>query len=385
MRAIGTIWHSKTIRGYLYQIIIVAVVICGFVFMFSNAKFAMEKRGISTGFGFLNEESGFAIGESLIPFSPHDTYLRAFAAAILNTLKVAALGVFLASLLGITIGMGRLSSNWFVRKLSSAYVELFRNTPQLVQIIFWYTLITQLPNARQAFNPIKGLFLCNRGLYMAWPSFHPVYVWSLVGFFLACVSAYLLTRWRERYRKRTGRYIPLLLPCLGMILGGPAFVWLIGGAPIAFELPHLKGFNFAGGVGLTPEFLGLLGGLTLYFAAFLAEIVRSGIQSVPKGQIEAAKAINLKKGFIFRLILFPQALRVMVPPAAAQFVSLMKTSSLGVAIGYPELFNVNNTITTLSGNTMECVAIMMAVYLALSFGISAVMNIFNNFIQIKER
>jgi len=381
----GALWHSKGFRGILYQILLVLMVVGLFIYLFSNAQNAMERRGISTGFGFLSEESGFAIGESLIPTSPDDTYLRAFAVAILNTLKVSALSIVFATIIGILVGLGRLSSNWVINKIASFYVEIFRNTPQLVQIIFWYTLVTRLPSPRQAFNPIKGIYLCNRGFLMGWPVGDPIHVWMIIGFVVGCLCAYGLRRWAKWRVRRTGQYVSVFWYGLAMIIGIPAVIWLMGGAPTDMDLPQLKGFNFVGGISLSPEFLGLLIGLSLYIASFIAEIVRSGIQSVDHGQIEAARALALRKGFIFRLVTFPQALRVMVPPAAAQYVSLVKNSSLGVAIGYPELFNVNNTITTLSGNTMECIGIMMAVYLTISFTIALIMNWYNKLVQIKER
>ena len=381
----GALWHSTGFRGIVYQVLLVVLVIAAFYYMFSNAQTAMEKRGISTGFDFLSEESGFAIGESVIASSPEDTYLRAFVVAILNTLKVAAISVVVATVIGILVGLGRLSSNWVINKIASTYVELFRNTPQLVQIIFWYTIVTRLPAPRQAFHPIEGIFLCNRGFLFAWPQADPVYIWMLGGLVAGGLGAYALGKWSNRHWKKTGRYIATFWYGLGLVIGIPLAIWLLGGAPLSMDLPVMRGFNYVGGASLSPEFLALMIGLSLYIASFIAEIVRSGIQSVERGQIEAARAIGLRPSFIFRIVTLPQALRVMVPPAAAQYVSLCKTSSLGVAIGYPELFNVNNTITTLSGNTMECIGIMMAVYLAISFTIASVMNWYNRLVQIKER
>jgi general L-amino acid transport system permease protein len=381
----GALWHSAGFRGIVYQALMVVLVIAAFYYMFSNAQTAMEKRGISTGFDFLSQESGFAIGESVIPSSPEDTYLRAFVVAILNTLKVAGFSLVVATVVGILTGLGRLSSSWVINKIASAYVELFRNTPQLLQIIFWYTIIIRLPSPQQAFNPIKGIFLCNRGLIFAWPQSDPVHIWMLGGLVAGGLGAYVLGRWSNRHWKKTGQFVSVFWYGLSLIVGLPLAIWLLAGAPLDMDLPSLRGFNYVGGLSLSPEFLGLATGLSLYIASFIAEIVRSGIQSVDRGQIEAARAIGLQPSFIFRMVSLPQALRVMVPPAAAQYVSLCKTSSLGIAIGYPELFNVNNTITTLSGNTMECIGIMMAVYLAISFTIALVMNWYNRLVQIKER
>ena len=379
------LWHSLGFRSLLYQAVVIVVVVGAAVYMIGNAQEAMQKRGISTGFGFLGDEAGFAIGESPISQKPSDTYLRAYAAAILNTLKVSAVSVVGATLLGGLIGVARLSSNWLVAKFASAYIELFRNTPQLVQIIFWYTLVTLLPHPRQAFNLFDWAYLSNRGLNMAWPAADPAYGWTGVAFVAACAAAYGIARWADRLRRRTGRAIMAVWWNAGLIAGLPLAAWLIGGAPTAFDVPKLRGFNFVGGVVLSPEFIALLLGLSLYIAAFIAEIVRSGVQSVSRGQIEAARAVGLGRVDLYLKVILPQALRVIVPPATAQYVSLTKNSSLGVAIGYPELFNVNNTIITLSGNTIECIGIMMAVYLTIAFAIAAVMNVYNKAVQIKER
>lgn len=380
---LGALWHSAGFRGLLYQALVVVFVIGAAIYMIGNAQEAMHKRGIATGFGFLGQETGFPIGESLIPFSAADTYLRAYVVAVLNTLKVSALSIVAATVIGTVLGIARLSSNWLVSRLASIYVEAFRNTPQLVQIIFWYTLVTRLPGPRQAWNPVDGVFLSNRGLVFPWPV-SEIFGWAALALVIGCLGAFALTRWADRRRRLTGRTLPALWLSLGVIVGLPLVTWLLGGSPTAMSTPALGGFNFVGGLTLSPEFLALLLGLSLYIAAFIAEIVRSGIQSVPRGQIEAARAIGLKRGEIYRKVVLPQALRVIIPPAAAQYVSLTKNSSLGVAIGYPELFNVNNTIVTLSGNTIEAIAIMMAVYLSIAFTIALVMNWYNKLVQIKE-
>lgn len=380
----GALWHSTGVRGLLYQGLLIALVVATAAYMIGNAQEAMQRRGISTGFGFLGQEAGFPIGEGLINFSPSDTYLRAYVAAVLNTLKVSVLSIIAATVIGTLLGIARLSSNWLIARLATVYVEVFRNTPQLVQIIFWYTLVTRFPAAREAWNPVEGVFLSNRGLVFPWPAAE-AFAWMLLAFVAGVVGAYALARWADQRRRRTGRVIPVFRWASALIIGPPALTWLAAGAPTALEMPSLQGFNFEGGRTLSPEFLALLLGLSLYIAAFIAEIVRSGIQSVGRGQIEAARAIGLRRGEIYRKVVLPQALRVIVPPAAAQYVSLTKNSSLGVAIGYPELFNVNNTIITLSGNTVEAIAIMMAVYLSIAFSIALLMNWYNRLVQIKER
>lgn len=379
------LWHSVRFRNLFYQALVIVAVIALASYMIGNAQEAMAKRGISTGFGFLTQEAGFAIGESLIAYDSSDTYLRAYGVAILNTLKVSAFSIVAATLIGTMIGIARLSNNWIVARLSSFYIELFRNTPQLVQIVFWYTLITRLPHPKQAISLSDAVFFSNRGMIMPWPVAETVFVWTAIALVASCAVAWGIVGWADRHRRTTGHAVQVLWWNLGLVLLVPAAVWIGGGAPTQLDYPVLRGFNFVGGVALSPEFLALALGLSLYIAAFIAEIVRSGIQAVDRGQVEAARAIGLRRAELYTKVILPQALRVIIPPAAAQYISLTKNSSLGVAIGYPELFNVNNTITTLSGNTVECIGIMMAVYLSIAFSIALIMNVYNKAVQIKER
>lgn len=380
------LWHNVGFRNLAYQVLVVGSVLGLAIFMVTNAQHAMEKRGISTGFGFLFEEAGFDIGEGLIAFQSTDTFLRAYGVAVLNTLKVSALSIVFATIIGVVLGIARLSTNVLISKLSSAYVELFRNTPQLVQIIFWYTLIVHLPPPKQALNLFDAAFLTNRGLVVAWPVPDPGYFWSLMALVAACAAATGIVRWADGRRRATGKRVAgVFWWNLGLIIGAPLLVWAAFSAPTGLSVPRLQGFNFVGGIAMSPEFIALLLGLSLYIAAFIAEIVRSGIQSVSKGQVEASRAISLRQSDTYRKVILPQSLRVMVPPAGAQYVSLVKNSSLGVAIGYPELFNVNNTIITLSGHTVEAIGMMMAIYLSIAFTIAAVMNLYNRAVQIKER
>ena len=383
--SIDALWHDVGFRSLLYQIAVILTVVGAAVYLIGNAQVAMDKRGISTGFDFLTEEAGFAIGESLIRFDSSDTYLRAYVVAVLNTLKVSALSILAASVLGALIGIARLSSNWIVSRFASAYIELFRNTPQLVQIIFWYTLVTRLPHPREAWNLFDLVYVSNRGVVSAWPLAQGTFALVLLSFAVACIAAYGAVRQADRRRRRTGRATRVLWWNVALVIAAPLLVWLAAGAPSDIEVPEFKGFNFKGGVAVSPEFLALLLGLSLYIAAFIAEIVRAGVQAVSRGQIEAARSIGLGRADLYTKVILPQALRVMVPPAAAQYVSLTKNSSLGVAIGYPELFNVNNTIITVSGNTIECIGIMMAVYLSIAFTIAAIMNLYNKAVQIEER
>jgi len=379
------LWHNVGFRGLVYQALILLAVFGVVAWMIGNAQHALAKRGISTGFGFLSREAGFPISQTLIPYATSDSFLRAFAVAVLNTLSVSMASVIGATLLGGLIGIGRLSSNWIVARLASSYVEIFRNTPQLVQISFWYLLVTRLPPPRQAWS-LDGLgFLSNRGLILAVPACDPTWPLVAAAVLVGAVAAWLFARLAAARRRKTGHRLPLLPITIALIAGLPVLTWVLGGAPTELDRPVLRGFNFRGGVTLPPEFIALFLGLSLYIAAFIAEIVRSGIQSVGRGQIEAARSIGLGAGDLHRWVILPQALRVIIPPAASQYVSLFKNSSLGVAIGYPELFNISNTVTTLSGHAIECVLIMAGVYLLISLVIALVMNLYNRAVQIRER
>lgn len=381
----GGLWHNTAFRSMLWQVLLVAAVLGVMGAMAMHAQEALAKRGVATGFSFLLREAGFPIGEGLLPYRPTDSYLRAFAAAITNTLTVSLASIVAATLLGVLLGFGRLSSNWLIAGFSTLYVELFRNTPQLVQLSFWYLLMTQAPGPREAWSFQNLIFFCNRGLIFPSPLAHPAYLWMAAGLGLGCAAAYGLHRWAAAYRDRTGNGVRIAVPCIAAIAVPPLVVWMAAGRPWGWSVPSMAGFNFEGGSAISPEFLVLFFGLSLYIAAFIAEIVRSGIQSVGRGQIEAAKSIGLKPGRIHRRIVLPQALRVMIPPAASQYVSITKNSSLGVAIGYPELFNVTNSAITLSGQTIECMTLMAACYLMMAVSISALMNRVNGLVQIRER
>ncbi len=378
------LWHNTSFRGLLYQAIVVIAVIGSAIYMGGNAQHALAKRGIQTGFDFLFVETGFPIGETLIRYSSQDTYLRAFWVAVLNTLSVSAASVVGATIIGVVVGIARLSKNVLVARLASIYVELLRNTPQLLQMAFWYLLITRLPIPRQAFNLFDTVFTSNRGFYVPWPVGHPLHVWIAAAFGAGCAAAFMFARSAEKRRRRTGIALPLFPWCVALVVVPASAVWWFGGAPAVLSVPKLQGFNFVGGRSMSPEFVALFLGLSLYIGAFLAEIVRAGIQSAGRGQIEAALSIGLSKVDLFRRIILPQALRIMVPPAGAQYVSLVKNSSLGVAVGYPELFNITNTSITMSGHTLECIGLMAIIYLTIAFTIAIAMNLYNRVIQIKE-
>jgi general L-amino acid transport system permease protein len=384
---LADIWFSQSFRYWAYQILIVGGVIGCAAWLIGNAQDALARLGVATGLDFLFQRAGFDIGETPIAYTSSDTFLRAYAVAILNTLKVSAVGIVLATLIGTIVGLARVSSNVLIRGLASAYIELFRNTPQLLQLIFWYALITRLPAPRQAFSLGEVAFISNRGLSLPWPEDAAAFAWVSLAFLIACLLAIALNVWANGRRRRTGRGEGpgLRYAGIAVIFVAPLALWLLLGAPVALAIPQLQGFNYRGGMAISPEFLAMLLALSLYIAAFIAEIVRSGIRSISQGQLEAARAIGLNPRQCYARIVLPQALRVMIPPATAQYVSLIKNSSLGVAIGYPELFNINNSIITLSGRTVEAIGIMMTVYLAISLSVALLMNLYNRHVQITER
>lgn len=379
-------WNDPATRSIVYQVVALAVVGWVVWFLISNTLYNLASRNIATGFGFLGREAGFAIGETAVDYSPADTYGRAVWVGILNTLRVAAVGIVLATILGTFIGIARMSKNWVINKLSSAYVEVLRNIPLLLQLFFWYALITEnSPGPRQAVNPLPGVFISNRGIKL--PAFtddagFDYLVWGLLlGVALALIVAHVAKGRQEK----TGQRMPVGRIAAGLILGLPLAGWLVGGAPMTLEFPELKGFNFVGGMSLSPEFSALLIGLVMYTSAFVAEIVRSGIQSVPKGQWEAASALGLRSGMVLRLVVLPQALRVIVPPMTSTYLNLVKNSSLAVAIGYPDIVSVVNTTLNQTGQAIEGIMIIMGAYLTVSLSISIFMNWYNRHIALVER
>lgn len=378
-------WHSLAARRLVYQIIAVAAVVGLLAYFLGNAADALQRRGIASGFAYLWTESGFGIGEGMLSFQPSDHYLRAFLVGLTNTFKVSVVAVVAATVIGLVVGLMRMSPNLGVAKLGAAYVELFRNTPQLLQIILWYWLITRLPGPRQALNLTPGVWLSNRGLAFAWPAAHPGWTMAGIGLAAAVALSVLLVLWARRRQARTGIRPKLGSAIAFLLLGLPVLLWAGGGMPAAIEVPELRGFNFRGGGSFSPEFTALFLGLSLYIGAFIAEIVRSGLQSVGRGQVDAAQSLGLTRGQIYRLVLLPQALRVMIPPAAAQYVSLVKNSSLAIAIGYPDIVNVSNTTMGQTGHVVEAIVLMSAVYLTISLGIAGLMNWYNRAVLLKER
>ena len=380
-------WRDPKTRAIIYQILVLGGVVLLGVYLISNTMENLAERSIRTGFGFLEQEAGFGIGESpFVAYSAASNYGQAFAVGLLNTIRVAFIGIILATIFGAIIGVARLSKNWLIATLASIYVEVMRNIPLLLQLFFWYGLITGiLPTVRNALNVMPGVYLSKSGVRYTVPVEHWIHPWmglAVVAAIVACVCYY---RWAKRHQARTGQEPYLFLPNLGMLVGFPAVVWLIGGAPADLSVPVMGTFNFEGGMSLTPEFMALLLGLTFYTAGFIAEIVRSGIIAVPWGQTEAASAIGLRRSHVLRLVLLPQALRIIVPPTTSQYLNLTKNSSLAVAIGYPDLVSVGNTTLNQTGQAIECIAIMMGCYLTISLSISLFMNWYNKRIALVEQ
>jgi general L-amino acid transport system permease protein len=379
-------WNDPRIRGIAYQILFVAVVAALVVFLVHNTLVNLRRQNIASGFGFLDREAAFGIGESLIDYSPADTYARAFLVGLVNTLYVSALGIVLATVLGTVMGIARLSSNWLIRKLAQVYVETFRNIPLLLQLFFWWAMLRiSAPAPRQAWELLPGVLVSNRGFVFPVPTADPVHRWILLALALGIAGAIGLSRWSKRRQAITGAQFPTGWVGAALILGLPLLVFLAGGMPLQLDWPELKGFNFVGGSAVSPEFAALLIGLTVYTGSFIAEIVRAGILAVNWGQSEAASALGLSPGQRMRLIVLPQALRVIVPPMTSEYLSLTKNSSLAVAIGYPDLVSIANTTMNQTGQAVEGIAMIMAVYLAISLLISLFMNVYNRSVALVER
>jgi general L-amino acid transport system permease protein len=378
--------YDRGVRAILYQVVTLAIVIGVGAYLVNNTLVNLEQRKIATGYGFLNQEARFEIGESLVAYSAASSYGRALYVGFLNTLKVSILGIAIATILGIMVGILGLSRNWLVARLAGVYVSFLRNVPILLHIILWYTAITfLLPALREAISPITGVYLSQRGLYFPVPVAAPGWtaaIWTLP---VAAALAYGVQRWAKARQDRTGQIFPSFRVGLGIVIGLPFLAWLASGAPTELSVPELKGFNFAGGESISPEFMAVLGGLSIYTSAYIAEITRAGILAVSHGQTEAGRSVGLSEGVIMRKVILPQALRVIIPPTTNQYLNLTKNSSLSVAVGYPDLVSISNTTLNQTGQAIEVIAIIMAVYLTTSLVTSAVMNWYNRRIQLVER
>jgi general L-amino acid transport system permease protein len=378
-------------RWRLKDIVLQAALLAGVLALLGgmawNASAALERQHIASGFGFLENTAGFDIVQSLIRFDQTSTYGRVLLVGLLNTLVVAGIGIVLATFLGLVIGIGQLSSNWLVARLCRAYVETLRNIPLLLQLFFWYfAVLRALPGPRDSWMLFDAVFLNNRGLYLPRPIELPG-AELVVGVFLAGLVASLgLRDWQARRREATGQHGSILLPALGLVLVLPLLVSAMLGFPVRFSMPALAGFDFEGGLVVLPELIALVVALSTYTASYIGEIVRAGIQGVPRGQLESSLALGLSRGQALRLVLVPQALRQIIPPLTSQYLNLTKNSSLAVAIAYPDLVSVfAGTTLNQTGQAIEIIAITMGVYLGLSLATSALMNWYNSRVRLTER
>lgn len=379
--------YNPTVRAAFFQLLLLCSV--GFVIYtaITNALGNLEQRGISTGFDFLGQTAGFGIGMSLIPYDETHTYGATFIVGLLNTALVAGLGIALATVLGFIIGVARLSKNWLLSRVAAVYIEVFRNLPLLLQILFWYTVVLQaLPSPRNSLSLVDAVFLNVRGLFLPALETYPGAGWVGLSVLVSLIGAIAIHRFKHRRQQQTGQLIPAWrLSALVMVVL-PLATFFLAGKPLDVEYPELKGFNFRGGIDVMPELFALLIALSIYTAAFIAEIVRSGIMSVSKGQTEAANALGLPSGKVLKLVVIPQAMRVIIPPLTSQYLNLVKNSSLAMAIGYPDLVSVfAGTTLNQTGQAIEIIAMTMAVYLTFSLVTSLLMNIYNRKMALVER
>ncbi|MCH7712981.1 MAG: ABC transporter permease subunit [Chloroflexi bacterium] len=380
------LWRDVRVLRAVAQMISAVLVVTAVVFFIGNILSAADKRGLSMGFDFLGEEAGFPIGESVLEYHESDSFRYAFLAGIMNTLKVALLGIVLATAVGIVVGLARLSSNWLAAKIAGAYIEIFRNIPLLVQLFFWYFgVFLLLPRVAESIRWPGSIYLNNRGLFFPWPepssSFAPWLIVIAGGIILALATRVYLAR----YQARTGRAAYPNLAAIAALILVAAIGWIaVGQSPLSGEVPVLGEFNFQGGAHLSPEFMALLVGLVVYTGAFIAEIVRGGIQSVPRGQVEAAKALGLGEMETIRSVVFPQALPVIIPPLISQYLNLTKNSSLAAAIAYPDLFSIGKIMINQAGRAVPVFILIMAAYLSMSLVYAVIGNLYNRHVRFSR-
>jgi general L-amino acid transport system permease protein len=385
-KAFSFSWSDPRFRNIVWQLVILGTIAAIVWYLVQNTNRNLAARRIATGFAFLARTAGIPIGEALIDYDPSiSTYGRALFIGLLNTLKVAVVGVVLATILGTLLGVARLSKNWLIARLSAIYVEVIRDVPLLLQLFFWYTTLGTLPVPRNSFHPLPGVFLSNRGIKIPVIEWAPAYWWVLAALALGVAGTVAWSRSATRKQEATGVRPKVWPVALALLVGFPAVVWAALGAPFTVEMPELRGFNFTGGATLSPEYGALTLGLVIYTSSYIAEIVRSGILSVPSGQWEAAAAIGLRPGTTLRKIVLPQALRVIIPPMTSQYLNLTKNSSLAVAIGYQDIVSIASTTLNQTGQAIEGIAAIMLVYLVISLSISFFMNWYNARIALVER
>ena len=383
----GSLLTDPQARAWIFQILAVVAVVAFGWFLFDNTQTNLQHRGITSGFGFLDNPAGFGITQHLIDYSESDTYGRVFWVGLLNTLLVSVVGIILATLLGFILGIARLSSNWLIRQLATVYIEIFRNIPPLLQIFFWYfAVIGPLPGPRNSLSLGDIIFLNNRGVQMPAPSASEAYWPFMAALLVALILVVVVSRWARARRLATGERFPVFWTSLALIVAIPGACVLLFGSPVNWTVPELQRFNIRGGWVVIPELVSIIMALAIYTAAFIGETVRSGIQAVSGGQAEAASSLGLRPGQILRLVIIPQALRVIVPPLTSQYLNLTKNSSLAAAIGYPDMVSLfAGTVLNQTGQAIETMAITMSVYLAISLSISLLMNLYNKRIALVER
>ncbi|AUL95472.1 amino acid ABC transporter permease [Vibrio vulnificus] len=381
------LFYNPTFRSVVFQVIAILALVFFFYTIVNNALTNLNARGIATGFDFLSQEAGFGIGLTLIEYDETFSYGRTFVIGLLNTALVSFLGIILATVLGFVIGIARLSSNWLVSRFAAIYIEVFRNIPLLLQIFFWYFAVLQaLPSPRQSISLGEAIFLNVRGLFFPKPVFEAGSAFIFAALFAGIIATIFIGVWARNKQKLTGQQTPMGRIALALIVGLPALVYFVSGMPVSAEYPALKGFNYQGGISIIPELAALLVALSIYTAAFIAEIVRSGINAVSHGQTEAAMSLGLPRTRTLKLIIIPQALRIIIPPLTSQYLNLTKNSSLAMAIGYPDLVSVfAGTTLNQTGQAIEIIAMTMGVYLTLSLVTSALMNIYNKKVALVER
>lgn len=380
-------FSNPTVRAWLFQIIAVVTLVAIAIYLIHNTITNLNNRGITSGFAFLDRSAGFGIVQHLIDYQQGDTYGRVFLVGLLNTLLVSALCIVFASILGFFLGLARLSDNWLLRKLSTIYIETFRNIPPLLQIFFWYfAVLRNLPGPRQAVNAFDLLFLSNRGLYIPAPQLGEGLLAFLAAIIVAIAVSIGLYRYNTLRQIKTGQLRRTWPAALALIVGLPLLAHGIFGAALHWDVPELRGFNFRGGMALIPELAALTLALSVYTSAFIAEIIRAGIQAVPYGQHEAARSLGLPNPVTLRQVIIPQALRVIIPPLTSQYLNIVKNSSLAAAIGYPDMVSLfAGTVLNQTGQAIETIAITMSVYLIISLTISLLMNLYNRRIALVER
>ena len=385
-RSSASAFNDPKIRSIIIQVVMIVAIVAFAWWIIDNTARNLAANNIASGFGFLSSRAGFDIAITPFEYSSNDTYGHALLIGLANTLIIAVSGIVLATIVGFLVGIGRLSQNFLIRTLTTVYVETFRNIPPLLVILFWYFGVLSVLNGPRGVDvsPI-GVYLTNRGLQIPAILFQPLAWATLVAFVVGFIAAIGFARRAKTRQLSTGQITPLLWPSVGFIIGLPILVFLVTGLPAAMELPTATRFNLAGGIQIRPEFISLWLALSIYTAAFIAEIVRAGIMSVSKGQNEAAAALGLRRSQSLRLVVVPQAFRVIIPPLTSQYLNLTKNSSLGLAVGYPELVAVGSTVLNQSGQSIEIVVVWMVVYLTISISVSLVMNWFNAKMALVER